>query len=90
MIDFKGNWHDNLPIIEFSYNISYHDSIQKAPYQALYGRRFRSPIGWFIVGEAGLIGLYIYYQAMEKVNVIQERLNIAQSHHKSYSDVRRR
>ena len=70
VIDFKGNWNDHLPLIEFAYNNSYHSSIQMALYEALYGRRFRSPIGWFEVGEAGLIGPDIVHQAMEKVKVI--------------------
>ncbi|KAH0776482.1 hypothetical protein KY290_007893 [Solanum tuberosum] len=54
--------------------LSYHSSIQMAPYEALYGRRCISPIGWFEVGEAGLIGPYLVHQAMGKVKVIQERL----------------
>ncbi|KAH0729669.1 hypothetical protein KY290_000789 [Solanum tuberosum] len=41
-------------------------------------------------GEAGLIGLYLVHQAMDKVKVLQERLKIAQSLQKSYNDVRRR
>ncbi|WMV49180.1 hypothetical protein MTR67_042565 [Solanum verrucosum] len=61
-----------------------------APYEDLYGRRCRSPIGWFEIGEAGLIGPDLVHQAMEKVKVIQERLKTAQSHQKSYTDVRRR
>ncbi|KAH0695075.1 hypothetical protein KY285_022172 [Solanum tuberosum] len=89
VIDFKGNWDDHLPLIEFAYN-SYHSSIQMAPYEALYGRRCRSPIGWFEVGAAGLIGPDLVHQAMEKVKVIQERLKTAQSRQKSYTDVRRR
>ena len=56
MIDFGGNWDDHLPLIEFAYNNSYHSSIQMAPYEALYGRKCRSPIGWFETGEAQLIG----------------------------------
>ncbi|WMV19671.1 hypothetical protein MTR67_013056, partial [Solanum verrucosum] len=59
-------------------------------FKALYGRRCRSHIGWFEVGEAGLIGPDLVHQAMEKVKVIQERLKIAQSLQKSYTDVRRR
>ncbi|WMV58868.1 hypothetical protein MTR67_052253 [Solanum verrucosum] len=50
----------------------------------------RSQIGWFEVGESGLIGPDLVHQAMKKVNVIQERLKIAQSRQKSYIDVRRR
>ncbi|WMV58173.1 hypothetical protein MTR67_051558 [Solanum verrucosum] len=90
VIDFKGNWDDHLPHIEFTYNNSYHSSIQMAPYEALCGRRCRSPIGWFEVGEAGLIGPDLVHQAMEKVKVIQERLKTTQSRQKSYINVRRR
>ncbi|KAH0776134.1 hypothetical protein KY290_007545 [Solanum tuberosum] len=90
VIDFKGNWDDHLPLIEFTYNNSYHSSIQMAPYEALHGRRCRSPIGWFEVGEAGLIRPDLVHQAMEKVKVIQERLKTVQSRQKSYTDVRRR
>ena len=51
VIDFKGNWDDHLPLIEFAYNNSNHSSIHVVPYVALYGRRWRSPIGWFEVGD---------------------------------------
>ncbi|XP_049375766.1 uncharacterized protein LOC125840839 [Solanum verrucosum] len=60
------------------------------PYEALYRRRCRSPVGWFEVGEAGLIGPNLVHKAIEKVKVIQERLKTAQSCQKSYTDVRRR
>ncbi|WMV25860.1 hypothetical protein MTR67_019245 [Solanum verrucosum] len=90
VIDFKGNWDGHLPLVEFSYNNNYHSSIQMAPYEALYGRRCRSLIGWFEVGEAGLIGPNLVHQAMEKVKVIQERLKTAQSCQKSYTDIMRR
>ncbi|WMV14209.1 hypothetical protein MTR67_007594 [Solanum verrucosum] len=43
-------------------------------YEAFYGRRCRSAIGWFEVGEAELIGPYLVHQAMENVKTIQERL----------------
>ncbi|XP_070004308.1 uncharacterized protein [Nicotiana sylvestris] len=61
-----------------------------APFEALYGRRCRSPIGWFEVGEAELLGLDLVHHAMEKVKVIQERMKTAQSCQKSYADMRRR
>ncbi|XP_070029609.1 uncharacterized protein [Nicotiana sylvestris] len=61
-----------------------------APFEALYGRRCRSTIGWFEVGEAELIGPDLVHQAMEKVKIIKERLKTAQSCQKSYSYVRRR
>ncbi|KAH0636086.1 hypothetical protein KY289_036001 [Solanum tuberosum] len=86
VIDFKGSWDDHLPLIEFAYNNSYHSSIQMAPYEALYGRRCRFPVGWFEVGEASLIGPDSVLDAMEKVQLIRDRLKIAQSRQKSYAD----
>ncbi|XP_070010308.1 uncharacterized protein [Nicotiana sylvestris] len=89
-LDFKGSWDDHLPLIEFSYNNSFHASIQMSPFEALYGRRCRSPIGRFKVGDAELIGPNLVHQAMEKVKIMKERLKTTQSCQKSYSDVRRR
>ncbi|XP_070004205.1 uncharacterized protein [Nicotiana sylvestris] len=61
-----------------------------APFEALYGRRCRSPIGWFEVRDVGLIGPELVHQAMEKFKIIKDRLKTTQSCQKSYSDVRRR
>ncbi|WMV24471.1 hypothetical protein MTR67_017856 [Solanum verrucosum] len=47
VIDFKCSWDDHLPLIEFAYNNNYHSRIQMAHYEALYGRRYRYPVGWF-------------------------------------------
>ena len=56
VIDFKGNWDDHLPLIEFAYNNRYHSNITMTPIEALYERICRSPIGRFKVGEFALIG----------------------------------
>jgi len=61
-----------------------------APFEALYGRRCRYPIGWFEVGEVALIGPELVHEAIEKVRLIRERLRTAQNRQKSYADVRRR
>ncbi|GJV25529.1 reverse transcriptase domain-containing protein [Tanacetum coccineum] len=57
MIDFGKGWVKHLPLVEFSYNNSYHASIKAAPYEALYGRKCRSPACWAEVGEAQLTSL---------------------------------
>ncbi|KAH0633717.1 hypothetical protein KY284_036503 [Solanum tuberosum] len=83
VIDFKCSWDNNLPLIEFAYNNSIPSSIQMAPYEALYGRICRSSIGLFEVGEAALIGPESVHEAMEKVQLIRERLKTAKSRQKS-------
>ena len=89
VIDFKGNRDDHLPLKEFAYNNRYPSSIQMDPYEALYGRRCQSSIGWFEVSEAELIRPDLVHQAIEKVKIIRERLKTTQSHKKSYTNVRR-
>nr|GFD13795.1 putative reverse transcriptase domain-containing protein [Tanacetum cinerariifolium] len=44
VIDFGKGWDRHLPLVEFSYNNSYHTSIKVAPFKAMYGRKCRSPI----------------------------------------------
>ncbi|KAH0644818.1 hypothetical protein KY284_032702 [Solanum tuberosum] len=90
VIDFKDSWNDQLSLIEFAYNNNYYSSIQMAPYEALYGHRCRSLLSWFEVGKATLIGPDSVHEAMEKVELIRDRLKTAQSRQKSYADVRRR
>ena len=90
MIDFGGQWDRFLPLAEFAYNNSYQSSIEMAPFEALYGRRCRSPIGWFEPGEAKLYGTDLVRDALEKVKLIQERLRTAQSRQKSYADQKAR
>lgn len=67
VIYFKGTWDDHIPLIEFSYNNIYHASTQMVSFETLYGRWCRSPLGWFEVSEATLIGLDSILRAMDKV-----------------------
>ena len=57
-----------------------------APFKALYGRRCRSPVGGFEVGESSILGPEIIHKALEKVRVIRDRLATAYSQQKSYAD----
>nr|GFC21698.1 putative reverse transcriptase domain-containing protein [Tanacetum cinerariifolium] len=54
-IDFGKGWVNHFPLVEFSYNNSYHASIKAAPFEALYGRKYRSSICWTEVGEAQIL-----------------------------------
>ncbi|GKA95207.1 putative reverse transcriptase domain-containing protein, partial [Tanacetum coccineum] len=77
VMDFGGSWDTHLPLIEFSYNNSYHTSIKCAPFEALYGRKCRSPVIWTEVGESQLIGPEIVQETTEKIFQIKERLKTA-------------
>ena len=90
VMDFGGSWDTHLPLVEFSYNNSYHKSAKCAPFEALYGRKCRSPVIWTEVGESQLIGPELVMETTEKIVQIRERLNTARSRQKCYADRRRR
>ncbi|GJU39331.1 putative reverse transcriptase domain-containing protein, partial [Tanacetum coccineum] len=79
-IDFGKGWVNHLSLVEFSYNNSYHASIKAAPFEALYGRKCRSPIFWAEVGEVQLTGPKIVYvgpfKVLEKVVSVAYQLEI--------------
>ncbi|GJR85943.1 putative reverse transcriptase domain-containing protein [Tanacetum coccineum] len=90
VIDFGGSWDVHLPLAEFSYNNSYHSSIRCAPFEALYGRKCRSPILWAEIGESSLIGPELVQETTDKVVLIKEKLKAARDRQKSYADNRRK
>ncbi|GJW80855.1 reverse transcriptase domain-containing protein [Tanacetum coccineum] len=90
VIDFGGSWDVHLPLAEFSYNNSYHTSIRCTPFEALYGRKCRSPVLWAEIGEGSLIGPELVQETTDKVVVIKERLQAARDRQKSYADNRRK
>ncbi|GAU51812.1 hypothetical protein TSUD_416000 [Trifolium subterraneum] len=85
-----GNWSKHLHLIEFAYNNSYHASIGMAPYEALYGRKCRTPLCWTEVGDKGVLGPDIIQETTLKIKSVKEHMRVAQSRQKSYVDHRRR
>ncbi|GKA38193.1 putative reverse transcriptase domain-containing protein [Tanacetum coccineum] len=90
VIDFGGSWDVHLPLVEFSYIISYHFSIRCASFEALYGRKCRSPVLWAEIGESMLIGPELVQETTDKVVLIKEKLKAARDRQKSYADNRRK
>ena len=84
------SWDDCLALAEFSYNNSYQESIKMAPFEAVYGRRCRTPLNWSEPGERTFFGVDQVKEMEYKVKQIQDNLKIAQSRQKSYADKRRR
>ncbi|GJV16191.1 putative reverse transcriptase domain-containing protein [Tanacetum coccineum] len=66
LYDFKKGWDKHLPLVEFSYNNSYHGSTKATPFRALYGRKCRSPVCWAEVGDSQLTGPEIIQETTEK------------------------
>ncbi|GKB05519.1 putative reverse transcriptase domain-containing protein [Tanacetum coccineum] len=88
VMDFGKGWDRHLPLVEFSYNNSYHTSIKAAPFEALYGRKCRSPISWAEVGDAQLTGPKIIHETTKKIIQIKKRIQAVQDRQKSYADMR--
>ena len=89
-MDFKGSWEKYLSLVEFYYNNSYHSSIEMAPYEALYGRKCKSPLCWEEAGERKLLRPEIIQVTSTKINLIRKRIQTIQSLQKSYYDNSRR
>ena len=85
-IQYGTSWDKCLPYAEFSYNNRYQTSLKKTPFEALYGRKCRTPLYWDQVGEKQVFGPEIIEDAEQLVQVVQENLRIAQSRQKSYAD----
>ncbi|KAK1427944.1 hypothetical protein QVD17_16705 [Tagetes erecta] len=90
VLDFGGSWDTHLPLVEFSYNNSYHASIKAAPFEALYGRKCRSPLCWAEIGDSQITGPEIIQETTDKIMQIKDRLVTARSRQKSYADKRRK
>ncbi|GJS37171.1 putative reverse transcriptase domain-containing protein [Tanacetum coccineum] len=90
VIDFGNGWVKHLPLVEFSYNNSYHASIKAAPFEALYGRKCRSPVCWAEVGQVQLTGPELVQETTERIIQIKQRIQTARDRQKSYADLKRK
>ncbi|GJU64779.1 putative reverse transcriptase domain-containing protein [Tanacetum coccineum] len=77
VIDFRSCWDRHLPLVEFSYNNSYHASIKAAPYEALYRRKCGSPVCWSEVSDSQLTGPELIRDTTEKIIQIKNRLLVS-------------
>ncbi|GJR88175.1 putative reverse transcriptase domain-containing protein [Tanacetum coccineum] len=89
-IDFGKGWVNHFPLVEFSYNNSYHASIKAIPFEALYGRKCRSPVCWTEVREAQILGPELIQETTEKIIQIKQRMQAARDRQKSYADLKRK
>jgi hypothetical protein len=78
------SWDKSLPYAEFSYNNSYRAILKMSLFEALYGRKCRTPLYWDQTSERQFIGPDIIQEAEEQVRLIKENLKTAQSRQKRY------
>ncbi|GJS30878.1 putative reverse transcriptase domain-containing protein [Tanacetum coccineum] len=90
VLDFGKNWDRHLPLVEFSYNNSYHTSIKAAPFEALYRRKCRSPVCWAEVGDAQHTCPAIIHETSEKIIQIKSKIQADRDRQKSYANIRRK
>ena len=89
-MEFTGSWDRYIPLIEFAYNNSYQSSIGMAPYEALYGRRYRTLVCWTELNEHKVIGPNIVKDTEGTVQVIRQRLKAVSDRQKSCADLKRK
>ncbi|KAJ0614604.1 putative nucleotidyltransferase, Ribonuclease H [Helianthus annuus] len=90
VMDLGGSWDKHLPLVEFSYNNIYHTSIGVAPFEALYGRKCRSPLCWSNAGDRQLVGPDVVQETTDKIAQIRDRIKAARDRQKCYADRRRK
>ncbi|KAA3466326.1 ty3-gypsy sub-class retrotransposonable element polyprotein [Gossypium australe] len=90
MLEFNGSWEQYLPLVEFAYNNSFQMSIKMAPYEALYGRKCRTPLYRTELSENQLDGVDLIKDSEQKVKLIRDCLKAALDSQKSYADLKRK
>ena len=70
VISFPEKWDECLTLAEFSYNNSYQESIRIEPFEALYGKKYRTPLNCIEVGDHGYFGPDFIKEAREQVSII--------------------
>ena len=78
-LQYVTSWDKSLPYAEFSYNNSHQKSLKMAPFEALYGRKCRTPLFWNQIGETQVFGSDVLRDAKEQVRMIRDNMKVAQS-----------
>ena len=76
-LQYGTSWNNNLPYAEFSSNNSYQKSLNMAPFEALYGRKCRTPLFWNQTGETQVFRLDVLRDVEEQVRMIGDNLRVA-------------
>ena len=83
-------WEDYLPYVEFSYNNTFQTSLKMPPFEALYGRKCRTPLNWSQTGDSRIFRTDLMMEVEKQVKEIRDRLQLAKSRQKSNYDAKHR
>jgi hypothetical protein len=78
VLSSRGSWESWVPLAEFAYNNNYQESIKMAPFEALYGRKCRTPLNWIKPRDRRFYGIDFINEARKKVRIIQQNMRAAQ------------
>ena len=70
VLDFPGSWDRYIPLMKFPYNNSYQSNISMASYEALHGKRCKTPMCRTELNEHKIIGPNLEKDIEEKVQII--------------------
>jgi hypothetical protein len=88
VMNYRDSWDKCLPLAEFFYNNSYHESLKMATFEALYVHRWHTPLNWVEDGERMTFGPDLVMEAEEIVHRIQSNLEAAKSRKEHYANKR--
>jgi hypothetical protein len=86
VLNYHDKWDKCLPLAEFSYNNCYQESLRMASFEALYGRRYRTPLNWIEPGERMIFGPDLVTKVMEIVHHIQFNLKATKARQERYAN----
>jgi hypothetical protein len=81
VLNYPDKWDKGLPLVEFSYNNIYQESLRMAPFEALYGHCYHTPVNWIEPGERTIFGVDLVIEAEEIVHRIRDNLKVARDRH---------
>nr|GEX19782.1 reverse transcriptase domain-containing protein [Tanacetum cinerariifolium] len=90
VINFGKVWVNHFPLVEFSYNNSYHASIKAASFETLYRQKCRSPVCWAKDGKFQLLSPVVVQETTKKIIQIKQTIQAAHNRQKSYADLQRK
>jgi hypothetical protein len=89
VMDKPSKWEDYLHLVEFAYSNGYQASLKMSPFEALYGRKWNTPVRWDNLVDRAVIGPEFLKEMEKQTLKIKLKLKVSQDRQKSYADKKR-